>query len=228
MKNIIISSLLCLCVLISCKKDSNLKSSLSNNKLDQLSQATKDMLALNSYAGMKQAYSLLSVEEKQQLWLAKFEIIAENNNDALSSEQLKLVNTFRDALVMHGMKRLKENPKIGETIVALNKYILERNFTKEQQLLLFEHPFVTNDFSLLKSESYLSTLVSNSQKTLIGQTSSLFGQSDCTCRYTISCWGSGNMCEEKKDNCREIWECGFLGNSSCTGRCTLDGPGESL
>lgn len=194
----------------------------AKNDVILLSPVTKEVVQSPTVIGMRQAYALLTIEEKESLWLQKFSTILKNDRDKLSVAQLNIVKELQSFLLTNGMSKLHKTPVIGEEFIKSRLNTFQQHFSQEQLFMLIECPYFNSKFSIFQSAATINSLQSN-EKMFIGTASAnLSVRPDCTCYYSISCSGSGNNCEDKKDECLKKPECGLFGTSNCTGRCTND------
>jgi hypothetical protein len=192
----------CTFMLLSCKKDKQ-----TQNELENLSSLTKEVLQLPGLQQMKEAQSLLSYTERQQLWETKLSIILENGDADLSKEQKKIITSLRAVLSNTGFEKLLKALSIGEEFVNKNNEDLERNFTKEQLYILIESPFISQNYSLTKP-GITPNLVDPDGPPL-----------SCTCLYNLGCPGFNNDCETSGATCTRVVNCGLFSTSNCKGRC---------
>lgn len=214
-----VSYLLILCVLFcsACRK--NRTRSESTN----LSPVAKEVVQSPTIIGMRQAYALLSVNEKETLWLEKFSTILRNDEGKLSSSQLSIVKEIQSFLVDNGMKKIQQNPGIGELFIRNRLDAYRQHFSEVELFMLIECPYFNSAFSVSDSKNVIVALNNNIKKNLHPSiAANEIAPPDCTCYYSISCSGSGNSCEGGKDKCVKVTECGLFGSSNCTGRCTND------
>jgi hypothetical protein len=192
----------CTFMIVSCKKEKQ-----GANKLDKLSSLTKELIALPSLQQMKEAQSLLSYTERQELWETKLSIILENGDRDLTKEQKKIINTLKAVLNNNGFEKMIKNPSIGEEFLNKNLSYFERNFTKEQLYILVESPFISQNYSLTKP-GITPNLVDPDGPPL-----------SCTCLYNLGCPGFNNDCETSGATCTRVVNCGLFSTSNCKGRC---------
>ena len=208
----------CIVILSSCQKN---KGSTVNN---ELSPVTLEVLKSSTIIGMRQAYKLLSIDEKETLWKEKLSLILENDGRKLSLKQISIIKEVQSLLLKNGMKKLHDNPAIGERFIKSRLDSYKQYFSEAELFMLIECPYFNSTFSIFDSKYQVSRLNNNERLQLGGTTDPTYVSPppDCTCYYSISCTGSGNSCEEKKDKCVKVAECGLFGTSNCTGRCTND------
>ncbi|ATL46088.1 hypothetical protein COR50_02300 [Chitinophaga caeni] len=153
--------------------------------------------------------------------------ILKNDAERLTVEQLKIVQSIVTLLEVNGMKKLMENPAIGEKFLNENLDYFKKHFTSGQLLLLIEHPYYENDFSIKNSLRYLTNVDSrsNSNEKNAGSIDPLFvempgggGAKDCNCLYDLGC-SAGNLCLKSNVNCSQVTDCGLFGTSNCKGVC---------
>jgi hypothetical protein len=193
----------CTFMLLSCKKDKQ-----TQNELENLSSLTKEVLQLPGLQQMKEAQSLLSLTERQELWEAKLSVILKNDGERLNSDQRKIINSIRSVLLKNGIEKLVKNPSIGEDFINKNLVYFERHFTKEQLYILVESPFISQNYSLTRPGGVIPNLVDPNGP-----------PSSCTCLYNLGCPGFNNDCVTKNATCTLVTNCGLFGTSNCKGRC---------
>jgi hypothetical protein len=66
-----------------------------------LSPVAKEVIQSPTIIGMRQAYALLSIDEKETLWLEKFSTILTNDADRLSSSQLSIIKELQSFLLVN-------------------------------------------------------------------------------------------------------------------------------
>jgi hypothetical protein len=120
------------------------------------------------------------------------------------------------------MSKLNANPAMGEQFIKSKLDGYKQHFSEAELFLLIECPYFNSKFSVSDSKSVINELTNNERKYINPSSLNFYVRPDCTCYYSISCSGSGNSCEDKKDDCIKKAECGLSGTSNCTGRCTND------
>ena len=194
---------MCAMVILSCSK----QQIRQGNEFEKLSSDTKDAIGLNSVKAVKQAYNMLSSEEKEELWELKLHSIL--NNSDLNESQRIAVKEIIQVLEVNGMKSLNVHPEIGEKFLSskLNEY--KKLFSPEELYMLVEMPFFSKNFSLDQSKTVLMKL---------NESVFALDATNCTCLYDIGC-GIGNLCMTKNNSCTQQAECGLFGSSNCKGTC---------
>ena len=188
-----------------------------------LSPIAKEVIQSPTIIGMRQSYALLSIDEKQSLWLEKFSTILKNDEGKLSPSQLSIVQEIQSFLVDNGMKKIQQSPAIGELFIKSRLDTYRKHFSEAELFMLIECPYFNSNFSVSDSKNVIVALNNNIKRNISGPiAANEIAPPDCTCYYSISCSGSGNSCEAGKDKCVKITECGLFGSSNCTGRCTND------
>jgi hypothetical protein len=196
------------------------RSNVTNEEQPVLSPAIIEALEKNTIPEIKNSVSLLTNEEKELLWKTKLETIQKNDDRKFTTDQKTIIKMLQNVLALNGYTKLIANPKIGEEFIGSNLEYFAKHFTKEQLFLLVESPYFTFDFSVFNSEKYLQTFI-KAEALSVGDPDGDIGDAPkCTCIYSISCSGSSNNCEDKKDECVKQPKCGLFGTSNCTGRCS--------
>lgn len=201
----VLSVILIVILSISCKKVEN---KIPN--FEKIDKNTEIVLSQKTVSSMKQTYSLLSIKEKEILWLEKLNAVLKNDRQQLTRNQADLIIELKQLLVTNGMELLVKNPILGEDFLDKNIKNFERNFTKKQIYILIEFPYYVKNFSIFNSDSYLAHMDEE-----LGDDGT--GSNKCDCRYDLGCPGS-SYCNWN-DNCIGIWECGVFGGSRCRGNC---------
>ena len=191
------------------------------SETNELSRDTIAMLKAENLLDLRQRYRMLSNNEKQTLWETKYAYILQHNQLSLDEEQILIIKKFQKLLI--------ENPIgsgrgfIADAYLMENLDFIRKNFTDPQLFLLIECPFFKEDFDVRFAESYIQQLSSRNTKRLSGveEPGGDVGlESKCTCLYSISCWShNGGTTYCKTQICAQIRDCGFWGDSNCTGRC---------
>jgi hypothetical protein len=190
-------------LLISCSKEA-----AQNSDTELLNDNIKSVISQSTISTLKQSQSLLTSEERQNLWSVKFQSILKNDAQQLSKEQKNIVIMVKEFLEKNNIAGLLKNPYIGDDFLSTNMTYFEKNFTKQQLYMLIELPYFADNFSIFKSEEYLKNL----------RIVPIDGDAaDCECRYSISC-GWGSYCIDN-DKCTQVASCGIAGTSRCTGEC---------
>lgn len=204
------SSLFTTIFLTNCAKDGQKQDDLS-----QLSALTKEVISKPSIEEMKQAQTLLSDKEREQLWKTKYSAILKKDAAILTSEQNKIINELSSFLKENNISSLKKSPEIGDAFLEKNLSYFEKHFSKQQLYALIESPIFFDGFTLSKIESAFMRLS-------LVDTGGGSGDPKCLCRYDISCPGAGNDCDYAII-CRLVTGCGIFGTSLCKGRCSIPG-----
>jgi hypothetical protein len=207
--------------ILSCSKNDNELLIQDSQKL-QLSKAASQVLEMRTIGEIKKSFSLLESKDKEAIWKLKLSSIINDNNSILTAKQREIVINLYDFLEKNSYEKLIKNPAIGQEYLKNNYQNFSNNFTKEQMYLLIEFPYYTNQFSLDKATQYLTYLQDNDVKikSLTQDEEMSSGTPNCACYYSISCFGLANNCEEGKNGCSKISECGLFGTSNCTGMCS--------
>lgn len=179
------------------------------------------MLKAHDLLELRQNYRLLSNSEKQNLWKAKYIAILESDKFATSTVQKEIIATFLDLL--------KRNPIGSGKTENANDYLNEhfsfiiQHFTDAQLYMLAECPYYQMDFDINSAGIYLSVLKKGSVKRLSGDQGFENEIPNCNCYWSLSCQmanGGTTVCLTNADNnCTKVKDCGFWGDSNCTGRC---------
>jgi hypothetical protein len=216
MKNNVSCLLLASALLVSaCQKNG------TQSEITALSSVAKEVIQSPTIIGMRQAYALLSIEEKQALWTEKFSTILKNDGEKLSPSQSSIVKELQSFLHENGMSKIHSDPTLGEQFIKGRLVMYKQHFSEAELFMLIECPYFNSTFSIFDSKSVVVSLNNNERKHISTSIANSVAP-DCTCYYSISCSGSGNSCEDKKNNCVKKPECGLFGSSNCTGRCTND------
>jgi len=198
-------------LIFSCKKSETIQ-----NSSDKLSDLTKEVISQKTAEIIKKSYGMLSVDEMQILWEAKFKSIQKNDWGKFTPAQKQIVLSLQELLTKKGIKFLRANPKVGDDFLAKNLPYYEQHFTKQQLNMLIECAYYKDGFSILSADAYFKEM--EPIVDIDGGGGSYSG--DCTCRYSISCTGSGNKCDA---TCVAggTADCGVFGTSKCTNKCSL-------
>ena len=191
-------------VFICCKKENHLNERI----LDVLSPATKQVMKMEDISAMKQAQTLLSDDERQNLWEAKYKIILNNDANYLTQDQQKIILMLQSMLKKHHIATLNENPSLGDEFLKANMAYFKKHFSKKQLFVLIECPCLNESFSLTTTEE--------EELTEDGD-----GALKCHCRYDIACSGSGTYCNYDSGCTVTSSGCGLFGTSECKGRCLV-------
>jgi hypothetical protein len=213
MKRLISSLFVCMFIsFFSCTKETHFNNSESLNQNLFNSNYINTMLQSKTMEEIKQEQQLLSAEDREYFWKTKFSYTIDH--DILTAEQKNIVIQIRNFLDSVGMNTLIKNDSIGSRFLENNLSYFSSNFSNKQLYILIEIPYYCSNFSIFKAEEYIDKLE-------LGK--SILGIKNCSCRYDLSCWnGVGDYCNSSEIQCSEIKECGFLGTSSCKGRCNQD------
>jgi hypothetical protein len=204
-------SLLIAAAVAGCSKSSDTNPEKVTNKLPSLA---KEVLAQPSVPTMKQAYRLLTSEERYALWDMKLATILKNDNAGFTNEQRSIVLEFQD-LLRNGIIKKMAADLDADALVRHRMPIYQKAFTKKQLYFLMESPYFTDDFSVVNIEQNgaLPDFVIEEE-----------GLKNCECRLDIYCYlgtNGGGRCSEK--GCKKTsGGCGFLGGSECLGKCVSD------
>ena len=186
-----------------------IRCSKQNESETELSSLTNEVITQSEDVGMRQAYTLLSTNEKEDLWRTKLEAILVNDFALLSTEQRRIVNEILSVLNSNGMVKLIKSPKIGESFLDSKMGIYEKHFTKSQLYILVDYPYYEKSFSIFKADQYLSD----------NQEIEPEDGSNCRCRTDAGCFPSINWDCITVTNCAQVRNCGLFGTSLCTGKC---------
>jgi hypothetical protein len=176
---------------------------------EKLSSLSKEVLSQPSISTMKQAYRLLSSDERYALWDLKLATILKNDQNKLNNEQRSIVLEFQTYLKEGYIQKMTTDANADE-VIKQRMPIYEKAFSKKQLYFLMESPYFTEDFSIagIEQNSILPSYVDPEG-------------SNCECRLDIYCYagsGSGGRCSEK--GCKTTKDgCGFFGGSACLGKC---------
>ncbi len=227
MKNTLKASCLFLIMIISlirCTKDNG----NPENQFPELSLGTNKAINTENLTALKQSVSLLTNDEKYNLWQIKLSAILENDRAKLTSDQKNIIIEVKSLLDNYNFEALKQNPEIGDNFIKSNINRFEKHFDNVQLYMLIECPFFCKNFSLFKSKEYLSKIdpvtISSSiyEEDAPGDGGGGPSLSNCYCKYSIYCSSSpqpsgGRVCVD--GSCNTVSGCGLFGSSSCTGKC---------
>jgi hypothetical protein len=194
-------------VFIGCKKGVD-----TTNQIQNISISAQRAVAGNTLKEIKQNYSLLSPQEKQDLFIEKWNAILENDVATLTANQITIINMLKDFGTTQTFENLLNHSEISDAFIETNLAFFQNNFDPYELYMLVECPYYCDNFSLRKSQTYLAAIdpVSESDHSV-----------KCTCRYSIYCMThsneQGNFCTDT--GCGTTAECGFAGTSQCTGEC---------
>ncbi|WP_216848848.1 bacteriocin fulvocin C-related protein [Pedobacter sp. L105] len=196
---------------MSCTKDSTKIEDVNRN----LSVATKQVLKSTSILELRQSYSLLSSNDKQKLWNAKWNAILKNDSLTLNTRQKAIIVAIQNFVNSVTVEKLYEDPSQGEIFLKKNLPYFGENFTRKQLYLLIECAYFNDNFSIQKADNYINDLNNTSNRILIPNV-----VTSCDCYYSISCGVLNATCND--NSCRQKGTCGITGSSNCTGTCSND------
>lgn len=216
---------LCLSLLLlqSCSKN---VSSPQNENPDrsELTHETQMALLAPNLTSLKQSVSLLTPEERQNLWILRWNTMLKNDAAQLSVEQKNIILSMRDFLIRNPVSALIKNPAAGEQFIKSQLQRFEKHFTNAQLYMLIECPYFTPNISIFKSLDYLNAIdhpytTASTNATEGSYYTEISKSPQCECIYSIYC----SIAERKvcvTGGCTKKYGCGLVGTSNCTGLCS--------
>lgn len=168
----------------------------------------EQILEMPASVDQKLAYSLLSKNQKQELWNKKINQILVSDRLVLNGKQKDLLNEL--------LNKINNNVDVfGQDKNEYSdyfKYVYVPDFIKRSEKLF------TNDQILSMFSNFSSIDVNYIQQNRIGDAP--IGEKECNCNESSAISCTFNTVDCVKGGCREtIASCGFLGFFECNGRC---------
>lgn len=212
-------SFVCL-VAISCSKKDN---DTFSKEIESLSFATNKAILAPNLETLKQSVTLLSDNERKDLWELKFQTILEK--DKLSTEQRNIIQQIKSFLDNTSFDYLRKNQKESDAFLKSNLPNYKKHFDAYQIYMLIECSFFCKNFSIFNAEKYLNKLDNRSDRNIDGDSNesnlNAPAVSNCSCYYSVYCETTphegGNSCID--GGCKKVGGCGMFGGTNCSGKC---------
>ena len=220
---IYLAFILNLLLLQSCTKNESIIQ-YDNNDRSGLTHETQMALKAPNLTSLKQSVSLLSPEERQKLWILRWNTMLKNDASKLTADQKNIILSLRDFLLKNPVAKLLKNPASGESFLTSQLPFFEKHFTNAQLYMLIECPYFTKSISVFKSLEYLNAIdhpypSMNTNATEGSFITTISATPRCECFYSFYCSiKTRGICTS--DNCIKKIGCGIAGTSNCTGLCS--------
>jgi hypothetical protein len=122
------------------------------NDFENLSKNVSNVLEQKSLNAVSNSFRLLNESEKEELWDYKLDKISKNDVKLLTKEQSEIITELRKFLEANGMKKLINEPSIGELFLSKKLDYYSLHFTKKQLYFLIQQPYVHETFSIVELE----------------------------------------------------------------------------
>lgn len=123
-----------------------------------LSPLATEVLKQSDFTSMRQAYQLLSLDEKGNIWTAKLQTVLKNDKENLSKEQYDVIIFINNFLRESTFKKIRQNPEIGEKFLKENLPYFQKYFSKVELYMLLQSPYFEENFSIKQSVLYAERL----------------------------------------------------------------------
>ena len=110
-------------VFIGCKKRVD-----TTNQIQNISISAQRAVAGNTLKEIKQNYSLLSPQEKQDLFIEKWNAILENDVATLTANQITIINMLKDFGTTQTFENLLNHSEISDAFIETNLAFFQNNF----------------------------------------------------------------------------------------------------
>jgi hypothetical protein len=219
---IYLAFILNLLLLQSCTKNESIIQ-YDNNDRSGLTHETQMALKAPNLTSLKQSVSLLSPEERQKLWILRWNTMLKNDASKLTTDQKNIIISMRDFLTKNPVSELLKNPTSGELFIKSQLPFFEKHFNNAQLYMLIECPYFTKSISVFNSLEYLNAIDRPYPSTNTNATEGSFitdisAMPRCQCFYSIYCsFKNRGVC--LSGGCTKVSGCGLASTSNCTGLC---------